>query len=303
MVDMDVHQPPLNTTLMGVIKGAADYYGKDLSVPVLFGRTGHAFALNIAPGLCPSAPYVWNMEKLDRLLDNCGLEIIRHGFFDGESSPRDRKKLEDILRCRLSEGRPCAMLNLDNQLISGFDETGFLCVQPWKCDFPPAHLTFGSWSELQDEIHICFFSFNEKELPQPLKAAADSLECALDMANDPESYAMPGYTFGPRAYETWKKAIEEGHGVDHGGWWNGTVWSECRAMASEYFKHLGKTIPNCSSESMELAEIYHSIAKNLKTVSDNEEDPGKKMQLLDRSREMEEKAMGSVGELINMLQG
>ena len=78
MVDMDVHQPPLNTTLMGVIKGAADYYGKDLSVPVLFGRTGHAFALNIAPGLCPSAPYVWNMEKLDRLLDNCGLEIIRH---------------------------------------------------------------------------------------------------------------------------------------------------------------------------------------------------------------------------------
>ena len=43
----NLKQPPLNTTMMGVLKSAADYHGLGLSEPMVFGLSGHAFLINI----------------------------------------------------------------------------------------------------------------------------------------------------------------------------------------------------------------------------------------------------------------
>lgn len=43
----NLKQPPLNTTMMGVLKSAADYHGLGLSEPMIYGLSGHAFLINI----------------------------------------------------------------------------------------------------------------------------------------------------------------------------------------------------------------------------------------------------------------
>jgi len=42
----NLKQPPLNTTMMGVLKGVADCHGLGLSEPMIYGLSGHAFLSN-----------------------------------------------------------------------------------------------------------------------------------------------------------------------------------------------------------------------------------------------------------------
>ena len=39
-------QPPYDTSLVGVVKGALDYYGVDTAPAETFALSGHAFAIN-----------------------------------------------------------------------------------------------------------------------------------------------------------------------------------------------------------------------------------------------------------------
>ena len=148
---MTITQAPYNTSLFGVLRGVADYFDIDITTPSLYGRSGHAFFMNIHEAICPSGPYCWNIDPFILLLENCGIKMKKHGFYSADSSLEERNALEDVIRRELKKGSPCSILNLDYQLINGWDESGFLCTQPWKMDFPPAHLTFGSWDEIKDE--------------------------------------------------------------------------------------------------------------------------------------------------------
>ena len=58
---MNLKQPPLNTTMTGVLKGVSDYHGLNLSEPMIYGLSGHAFLINIHVQLCPSGPYCWKL--------------------------------------------------------------------------------------------------------------------------------------------------------------------------------------------------------------------------------------------------
>ena len=55
---------PFETTLMGVLKGVADYFDIAVSDAWLFGGSGHAFLINIHEQLCPSGPYVWKLSLI-----------------------------------------------------------------------------------------------------------------------------------------------------------------------------------------------------------------------------------------------
>ena len=60
-----------------------------------------------------------------------------------------RSKLEATLRERMDEDSPCSLLNMENQLITGYDDTGFDTAQPWyphNKDFPPRRLSSGTWT-------------------------------------------------------------------------------------------------------------------------------------------------------------
>ena len=115
----------------------------------LFGGSGHAFVINIHEQLCPSGPYCWEVGSLDRLIRNLGIERTDHGFFSHQSPIGARSKLEATLRERMDEGSPCSLLNMENQLITGYDDTGFDTAQPWyphNKDFPPRRLSSGTWT-------------------------------------------------------------------------------------------------------------------------------------------------------------
>jgi len=151
-----------------------------------------------------------------------------------------------------------------------------LTAQPWapNVDFSPRHLTFGSWEELGQEVHISFFTFEKVEPSAEQIAIRDSLRCAVLLA-DPTYLHPEGshYASGLAAYDNWIGAIAQGHGNSHGNWWNGTVWSECRHMAGQYFTEIAGHHPAIAFHATELSTRYTSLGHLLHRVSDNVKSP------------------------------
>jgi len=299
---MDITQAPFNTSLMGVIRGVADYFRIDISTPDLYGRSGHAFLVNIHDAVCPSGPYCWNINPFIALLDNCGIRMKKHGFFSCESTPAERKTIEDSLREELGRGNPCSMLNMDHQLITGYDETGFICAKPWECDYPPEHLTFGSWEEIGKEIHACFYSFQKTASPDPAFAVQRSMLHAIDLCENPFDHTRKPYTCGKGAYDVWIKGIETGYGTEHGNWWNGTVWSECRKQGALYFGEIARAYPSCTPVACKLQVLFDAMGDALLKISSREEKPSEQIRLLTETKHNEEEALGLIFELSETIQ-
>ena len=295
-------QPPFNTTLMGVVKGALNYYQIKLSDASVFGESGHAFLINIHTQICPSGPYCWKGEAAKRLIRNIGLQIDDLGFFSVQSSPKDRALVEEKLRAALDSGMACSLVNMENQLITGYNDTGFFTAQPWACNtkFPPDRLTYGSWAELGKEIHITFYTIAAVKPVDRGKAILDSLDYAVDLHTHPSRYCMDGYGIGPDAYTNWINAAAE-FGASHGNWWNATVWSECRRMASAYLAEIGQAYACVAQPASELSVIYGGIADALGRLSDKAMDTKDKTKLLAETKQKEAEAINKVAALAAVL--
>ncbi len=300
----NLRMPPFNTTLLGVVKGVLDHYGIEMSPAMAFGASGHAFLINIHDELCPSGPYCWKYGWFYRLLVNLGLEIVDLGLFEKSNTPEQRAGVERKVRDFVAGGTACSMQNMENQLITGYDDKVFFTFQPWgdKCGgFPPATLTYGTWQELGDEVHVNFFAFNKSARPDERKALRDSLECAVDMFRHPEKYNWPRYGIGPAAYDNWLKAVAAGHGSEHGNWWNAAVWSECRSMASAYFAEIAGRFPKAAAQAQALAAAYREIAALLAKAADKAMPAEEKSRLLTDLKGKELEAITGVQGLLRSL--
>lgn len=295
-----LQMPPFNTTLMGVVKGTLDYYQIQTSDAGVFGASGHAFLINVHKQLCPSGPYCWNLGRMQPLLANLGLLMERLGFFSAESTPAERAALEERVRHALDGGAACSLLNMENQLIAGYDSEGFDLLRPWPCnpDFPPGRLSFGTWSEFGREVHVTFFILQARAPADRRQAVLDALEYAVDLYRHPSEHSLDPYGAGPAAYAGWIEAVAD-HGASHGHWWNAMVWSECRAMASGYFKEilaeglLEKTSP--------LPQLYGEIAGALRRAGGKELDAAEKRRFLEEARDLEAVAIEEVAALADSL--
>ncbi len=296
----NVRQPAFNTCLVGVVKGALDYYGSDVSAAAAFGGSGHAFLINIHEQLCPSGPYCWKYEEFYPLVRNLGLEMIELGFYHNGSTPEDRAVLERRVREHLDRGEPCAMGNMDNQLIYGYDDNRLLATQPWaSCvKTTPEGLTFGTWAEFGDEVHAIFWALRKVPVADETKVIRDSLHYAVDLFQNPEKHSLEYYAVGLVAYDNWVKAIEAGHGASHGSWWNAMVWSECRAMAGAWFEEIAKRHDSVSLQARKLAAAYKEIAARLEKAGNKEMDAGQKVQIIREVKALEQEAIGNVGKLL-----
>lgn len=298
---------PFETTLMGVLKGVADYFDIAVSDAWLFGGSGHAFLINIHEQLCPSGPYVWNYEPFYSLVRNLGVSMKDLGFFSAESTPGERAKIEEVLKKNIDAGNPCSLLNMENQLISGYDDSHFIVEKPWpKVDLPitPKTLTFQTWKELGDEMHINFFTFAKTGKADDETIIKESLSYALDLTQNPDRHREreEPYHIGLKAYDVWIKAIKDGHGTSHGNWWNGTVWWECRRMASRYFSEIAQKYQGkISKKATELSNQYKKIAKLLKRASDKKLADNEKIQTLQEAQKAEEFCINKIEELLNVL--
>ena len=288
-------QPPLETSLMGVIRGTFDHYGIEASTPWLYGGSGHTFVANVHPQLCPSGPYCWRGDAFDRLLANLGVRRTCFGFFHGESGAEDRAAVERRVREHLDRGVVCSAVNMDNQLIVGYDGTGLDLVQPWS-DMPitPKHLTYDTWAEFGEAVHACFFAFERGAAVEPRVVVEDSLSFATDLYAHPEDHTDAPYGIGADAYPNWIAAVEAGHGDTHGAWWNATVFGECRDMASAYLAEIAERFPETAAPARDLATRYAEIAANLKRAGDKAMDPSEKVEILEATAAQERDAVASI---------
>ena len=299
MIVKNLSQPCFNTTLMGVLKGVVNHYGIQLSDAMLYGGSGHAFVMNIHETLCPSGPYCWNHEPFHNLVSHLGIEMRDEGFFWNESAPSERNRIEALIRKNLDAGVPCSLVNMEHQPITGYDETGFLTAQPWPhMDFPPARLTFGTWAELGNEIHLNFYSHPRCNAASERDAIVASLTYAVDLHRRPNRHTEAPYSVGMQAYTRWIHAMKTDTADGHGNWWNATVWSECRARAADYFKEIADRYPDVAAEATQLSSDYGVIADVLSLVSDKALDSGAKAGLLEQAAEAESAAITRIESLI-----
>lgn len=283
-------QPPCEASLMGVVQGALAHFGINLTEPQAFALAGHAFAINVREDLCPSGPYCWNHERFHALLaDNVGVRMSPVGGAQVDAAAKVKLAAEQRLHHALDEGAVCSMLHLDHQLVLGRDADGFLLAQPWGDIEPtPAHLTFGSWEECAGKPPVAFFQWTKADRPQ--RRLRPALDFAIEAWHEPERFADAPYGFGPNAYANWPAALDAGHGNDHGAWWNGRVWAECRAQAGDYFAELAATgeesdIPNAHAAT--LAQEYRGIAQRLRFAADREQPIAERRRAVAEARDAE----------------
>lgn len=295
-------QPPLKTTMMGVLKGAADYHGLGLSEPMVFGLSGHAFLINIHTRICPSGPYCWKRQDSEPLIMNMGLKMTDLGFYCTGEGSAGRKALECKLREAVRKGIPCALVNHEYQLIHGYDGTGFFTFQPWapEMDFPPSHLSFGTWQEFGLDFHASFYTIERIEPADRRHSIVVSLDHAVHMFRNPALHSSKDYAAGSLAYDNWIAAVPEA-GSSHGNWWNATVWSECRRMAALFFHEVGTANARLAGLCSQLEVAYLKIAENLDEASDKTMDPGRKTRLLEDTRQLELAAIERAAELAEKL--
>jgi len=298
----NLRQPPFNTCLVGVVKGALDYYGSDVSAAAAFGGSGHAFLMNVHEQLCPSGPYCWKYAEFYPLVRSLGLEMIELGFFLKDSPPEQRAVVEREVREHLDKGEPCGMGNMDNQLIYGYDESRLLATQPWgtSCCTTPPGLTFGTWAEFGNDMHATFWAFRKTPAADESKVIRDSLRYAVDLFQNPGKHSLEHYAMGEAAYDNWVKAVEAGHGASHGSWWNGVVWSECRAMAGAWFEEIADKHRHVSAQARTLGSAYKEIAARLAKVSNKDMDAGEKVRIVREAKALEQEAIGDVGKLLTV---
>jgi len=95
---------------VGCIKGCLDHLGVDVSDAWLYGATGHAFVLNISPGLCPSGPTDWDTSRFLELGRNVGYVVdgVDHWCLQQDDDRAGaQQEAWDYARNCIDKGWPC----------------------------------------------------------------------------------------------------------------------------------------------------------------------------------------------------
>lgn len=263
---IDLKQAPLNTTLLGCVKGAAEYYDLDWTVPELFVFSSHAFMLNLHRDLCASSPYVWNKRGFQMALRNLGIRVSAEIRLDRNSSPSAGAEAEECLRQHLDAGNLCTVDFLEHQLVAGYDNQGLLVLQPWGCNAGSelASLSFGTWKEAIDREGWVQFTLLEREelMADRRMLLQQALTLALRYWDEPETFAYPNYGVMVAGWENWIAGVERGLGNTHGHWWSSMVWLENRRMAAEFFEQV-----DTAELGLEALELCTSIARDYRLLA------------------------------------
>ena len=187
---------------------------------------------------------------------------------------------------------------MEHQVIAGYDDAGFFSAQPWGAEpkFTPERLSFGTWKEFDEEVHVNFYTIDEVESSDRQTAILASLDYAVDMHQNPAEHGTEAYGVGPLAYDNWIAAVPA-WGSGHGNWWNATVWSECRRMAGAYLSEIGEENVDVADLCSQLSNEYRTIAENLRRASDKTMDSEEKIRLLKETKQLEAAAIEGVEKL------
>jgi hypothetical protein len=92
---------------LGCIAGCLEYLGRDVSLPWLYGGTGHAFIISLDPGVDVSSPDSWDHQPQFDLGPNLGYTVDGFSVFKptaGESFPDRPREAWDFVRTNIDRG-------------------------------------------------------------------------------------------------------------------------------------------------------------------------------------------------------
>jgi len=262
---------PTWTSHMGCLKGCLDYLGIEVSLPWLFGGTGHAFIHNIHQELCPSGPTAWMNAPLHRLGANLGYRteaICSHRGQEGFEAAVETAWQR--VRAALDDDFPCIGWEMkipEFYVICGYDHKGYLFNGP-LCDGvegPHPWKTVGGSEIGALEIYIV----KPGETVDPAQAVKAALEFAVAFADSPTELVFPDYRAGSPGYDYWIQALEKGEANGHGNAYNCAVWRECREMAVEFLAEAGERLNGQALVLIEqAAEKYRLVASGLTELAE-----------------------------------
>ena len=289
---LDINQPHHNTSLLGVIEGASRYFELPWQSHEIFVYSGHAFVINVSEDLCPSSPYVWHVDPVFALFENLNLKIENlYKVIPSESNKADHEQFNEVLIGTLDSGKLVGIENMDHQLVVGYDDKGFTLAQPWMVDSEstPPRLDFDSWGSFANGVPVHIYSI--EKINSPSGELKPTVQFALDIWDNPGKYqAEPIYGVSSDAYKNYIAAMETSHSAEHGCWWNGVVWSECKSMAAKFFD---EKVGNASNPRLyrDVAMNYRIAASGLMTASFKDKNVVERQRALERSLLAEERAV------------
>ncbi len=255
---------------VGCLKGCLNYLGIDVSDAWLFGATGHAFVLNISPGLCPSGPTDWDTSGFLRLGRNVGFRVESvEAYCPKEPDLRDaQERAWDHVQRSIDEGLPCYGWEVDipeYYVIYGYDKTGYYISGP-GCDDGAGPIP---WRNLgKSEIGVVLVaSVRRAEPADARRTVRDALSLAVDMGQNRRKWT--DRTGGLDGYTAWIETMKEGKAGRFGLGYNAAVWAESRKFAVEFLREARQRLQDGLHPLFEKAIAqYEIVARNLKSVSD-----------------------------------
>jgi hypothetical protein len=247
-----------------------EHLGLDVSLPWLYGGTGHAFVLNIAGALCPSGPTCWNWQKLFNLTPNLGYRI--EGFSiekddAGDSFPQWQQKAWDFVRAGIDRGLPCWGWELhpwipDHYVIYGYDGEEYL-YSGWSEGRLP-------WQKLGDmDVKVLqVYRVEPCDRAPDEKTVRDALATALRLANDPADWTLaPGYSLGPAGFDLWAEELATGNAIRDGHSYNAGVWHECREMAVAFLGEVKQRLSGRYVSALDDAAGHYTVVRDKLTAA------------------------------------
>lgn len=313
---------PAFTTQMGSISAGLDYLNEkrkletSVSTAWLYGGSGQAFLICIHPIVCPSAPFVRDMDDLRRLCRNVGCQIEGIvGHRDDADFTEKQEAAWRHVRESIDKGLPCYALQLgiaEYGSIHGYDEKGYYFTSVASDDGTAAS-GIKPWDELAiaPEPYLQVFSLAPCEPMPPQKTVREALAYALSY-NSPEHLEGSGYATGDRAYAAWGKALDDGTALNHGHAYNSAVWAECRKHAVDFLIEAKERLGDLAADEIDEAMGYYTtVADKLSKVSErhplreklegNFQD-GEAAEMVRETAEVEGRGMEALGKIVERLE-
>jgi hypothetical protein len=208
----------------------------DVSLPWLFGVTGHAFILNVHELDCPSGPTAWSFERFLELGKNIGYNVESLHLFKTEEDFEDRQKEAwEMIRAAIDEGLPCYGWEFnvpEFYTIHGYDDVGYYYSGPCceEGEGPKA------WQEVgaTDLGWLAMFAVRPCQPADVRKQVKDAFAFALEFSKNPNKYLFPPYKSGLEAYDNWINILKDDKPLSIGTPYNAAVWAECREFAAKF---------------------------------------------------------------------
>ena len=241
------------------------------------------------------------------LFSNLNLDIEVLGFVLPHTATKEqRAEFDSSIRQALIDGKVCTLECMDHQTVYGFDDEGFLLTQPWggTMDTTPPKLKYGSWEGFDSGVPLIAFAVSKNNSTQdfPREVLKPAIEYALDVWDtSPASTHNELYRIGAASYPNWIKAIDDGHGAEHGAWWNAVVWGECKAMAASYFDALAIKMPEASELITTIAANFREASDDMLRASDIQQEKETQKEAVRVAEVAETKAMEGLRELLPLL--